>query len=388
MKLCVENYYKIIYYLEKRNYSERGMNMEKEIEVTGTYLEQVEQQIYTEQTTVAYDTREFTIEIIVKKYLDNLESDENEIYVPEYQREFVWSQERQSKFIESLILGLPIPLIFVAENKDGRMELVDGSQRVRTLAAFINNDLQLKGLAKLDKLNNLYYEKLSTARKRKFNNLALRIIVLSEKTTELTKNDMFERINRGSDLLKDMEKRKGIYKGKFADFIYECARDKRYQSLTPLSKWLINRQEYEELLLRFFALSEMYPRYRDGIGIAKILDDYIDEKNGTFKEEEQQIKLTNFHDMLNFVEANFDSGFAKNKSIQQVSRVYFEAISVGVLLALREKPNLNVEKSAIKKMISSEQLLRNVSGKYHTHKPYKIKERVEYVRDYLLRSSK
>ena len=110
----------------------------------------IEQQIEAEKKLVSYDTREFTIEIMVNKYLDGLESDKNELYVPIYQREFVWDEERQSKFIESLILGLPIPLIFVAEDVEtGRLEIVDGSQRIRTLAAYLTNELTLCGLNNL-----------------------------------------------------------------------------------------------------------------------------------------------------------------------------------------------------------------------------------------------
>ena len=106
---------------------------------------------------VSYDTRDFTIEIIVKKYSEDIEIDKNEIFVPEYQRDFVWSQERQSKMIESIILGLPIPSIFVAEDKSGRLEIVDGSQRIRTLNAFLNGDLQLINLKKITSLNDKNY---------------------------------------------------------------------------------------------------------------------------------------------------------------------------------------------------------------------------------------
>ena len=95
----------------------------------------LESQINEQRKTVDFDTREFTIEILVDKYEKNINKDQNELYVPDYQREFVWDDERQSKFIESLLLGLPIPLIFVAEGSDGRLEIVDGSQRIRTLAA-------------------------------------------------------------------------------------------------------------------------------------------------------------------------------------------------------------------------------------------------------------
>ena len=71
--------------------------------------------------------------------------DENEIFVPDYQREFVWPNDRRSKFIESVLIGLPIPYIFVADvgKGEGRLEIVDGSQRIRTLAAFVGNEFEL-----------------------------------------------------------------------------------------------------------------------------------------------------------------------------------------------------------------------------------------------------
>jgi hypothetical protein len=167
-------------------------------------VDNLEEQIVAKQKNVDYNTREFTIEILVQKYLKDEEIDKNELYVPDYQREFVWDKYRQSKFIESIILGLPVPLIFVAENDDGRLEIVDGSQRIRTLSAFINNELCIEGLEILTLMNGLLFSQISESRVRKFKNTPLRMIVLAEKTTETVKNDIFDRINRGSDLLVDM----------------------------------------------------------------------------------------------------------------------------------------------------------------------------------------
>ena len=96
-------------------------------------IERLEAQIANEQRNVKYDIREFTIEYYVNKYSQGVENDTNELFVPDYQREFIWTDFRQSKFIESVMLGLPVPLIFVAEDSDGRFEIVDGSQRIRTL---------------------------------------------------------------------------------------------------------------------------------------------------------------------------------------------------------------------------------------------------------------
>src|SRR5689334_15010255 len=93
---------------------------------------EAEEQIMELQQTVNYDTREFPVETIVNKYSSGLETDENELFVPAYQRDFVWDENRQSKFIESVMLALPIPYIWTAD-RDGRLEIVDGSQRIRCL---------------------------------------------------------------------------------------------------------------------------------------------------------------------------------------------------------------------------------------------------------------
>ena len=350
-------------------------------------MDKIEQEIIDQQKTVDFDTREFTIEIMVNKYLKNLEEENNELFVPDYQREFVWDTTRQSRLIESIILGLPIPIIFVAENKDGRLEIVDGSQRIRTLSAFLSGDLTLEGLDKLSLLNNLKFQDLSISRQRKINNTPIRMIVLSDKTSETVKNDLFDRINRGSDLLLNMEKRKGIYKGKFNDFIYDkCAKLELLKKLAPLSKVVEKRQEHEELILRFFALADNYPKYKTQYqGIGTYLDEYMNAKNSTFTSEEADEKYTSLIKVLEFVNENFENGFSKKRN-QGVSRVFFEAISVGTFLALKEKPNLKANKSNIQNWIRDKEFKAITSGKYKTHVPEKILQRINFVKDKLLNS--
>lgn len=349
-------------------------------------MKNIEEQIEKEQRNIKYDTKEYTIELIVKKYLEKIEEDENDFFVPDYQREFVWDDIRQSRFIESLFIGLPIPYIFLAENKEGRSEIVDGSQRIRTLAAFVTGELKLKGLEKLSTLNDMVFSELSKPYQRKFNNISLKMIALSEQTTEESKTDIFERINRGSDLLKDMEKRKGIYKGKFNDFIYKMAQDDRYKRLTPIAHWFEHRQEREELLLRFFALCDWYPRFDEKKGIAKQLDIYFEEKNHNFSLEERKRKEEDFHRVMDFVEKNCKYGFAKS-NLQQVSRVYFEAVSVGVFFALKQEKEINITQDKMEAILTNKDFKELINGKYHTHKKKKIIARINYVKNKLVQSN-
>ena len=139
------------------------------------FLEKLEQEIEQQQRNVSFDTKEYTIEIIVQKYLKDLDKEQNEFFVPEYQREFVWDTIRQSRFIESLMIGLPILYIFLAETSKGRYEIVDGSQRIRTLAAYLNDELVIKGLEKIEDLNKLKFSDLDISRQRKFKNISLNL---------------------------------------------------------------------------------------------------------------------------------------------------------------------------------------------------------------------
>ena len=343
----------------------------------------IEQKIQEQQRNVSYDTKEYTVEIIINKYQDGLADEDNEFFVPDYQREFVWDEIRQSRFIESLLMGLPIPYIFLAETKEGRYEIVDGSQRIRTLAAFVDDELTLKGLDKIKEINGIKFSELPKSRQRKFRNISLKMIVLSELTTEETKNDIFERINRGSDLLKEMEKRKGIYKGAFNDYLYSLAQNSLYKELTHIHPWLEKRQEREELLLRFFAFSDIYPNFKDNIGISKQLDNYMEEKNKEWNDGLKQIKNKEFKMVMEFVKNHFQYGFAKG-SKNQISRLYFEALSVGVLFALREKPNLKLTKQQAKKLVESEEFRKIINTRSHTHKKERIISRINYIKDGLL----
>lgn len=347
----------------------------------GKSIENLENEIERQQRNVSFDTKEYTIEIIVQKYLKDLDKEENEFFVPEYQREFVWDDVRQSRFIESLMIGLPIPYIFLAETEKGRYEIVDGSQRIRTLAAYLDNKLKIKGLEKIEDLNNLVFSDLDISRQRKFKNISLKMIVLSERTTDETKNDIFERINRGSDLLKDMEYRKGIYKGAFNDYIYNLSKDSLYEKLTPIAKWLVNRQEREELLLRFFAFSEWYPEFSDSKGVSKQLDDYMKEKNANFTENTQKEMTEKFRITMEFVDKYYPYGFSKNAKAKQVARPYFEALAVGACLALEENPNLTISEKKVRELLTDEKFLTSVSGRYQTHRAKTIRARIDYVKD-------
>lgn len=334
-----------------------------------------EEQILLEKVPVDYDTREFTVEHIIEMY------EKGEYKIPPYQREFVWKEDKQSKFIESVILDLPIPYLFFADDKtDGKLEIVDGSQRIRTLNAFKKDQLILKELEKLDSLNGFKFSDLIESRQRRFLRKTLRSIELTEKADFEAKKDLFRRINTDPYDLSDMEIRKGIYQeGAFYTFIKKCSGNKLFIELCPVSRNRADRGEREELVLRFFAYLNGYKDFVHRVD--EFLDNYFkDNHEGGFNEFNMTLEYEN---MLNFVKLNFQTGFRKSKKDTTTPRVRFEAISVGVGLALREKPELIGKKHSTASWIDSMEFKEKTTTDGANSKK-KVVERIEYVKNKLL----
>jgi hypothetical protein len=222
----------------------------KENTSSSSLSENYDRKIEDYRKIVDFDVKEYPIEVIATKY-SNIDAgaDRPEFFIPDYQREHTWDKRRQSKFIESILIGLPIPFLTFAEviSEEGELEIVDGSQRVRTLVSYLKNELCLEGLEKLSILNTTHFSDLSLMRQRKFKRATIRIIVLSSEADEETRRDIFERINTGSDPLSDMEQRRGIMRGPFISFIEECAQDKYFIELAKISAASIKRREKEDL---------------------------------------------------------------------------------------------------------------------------------------------
>lgn len=300
-----------------------------------------EEAIRNLELSVRFIVTDYTVEFVAEKVRSQ------EYYVPEYQREMVWDDSVQSRYIESVLIGLPIPFVFLWQDEDGRMEIVDGSQRMRTLRRFMDNELKLTRLELLPETNDFHYRDLSESRRRKFNARTLRGIVLENATTAATRTEMFARINTGGRSANDAEVRRGSLPGDFTDLVIECAEYDPFARLTPISQKLINGREREELVVRFFCFLETYdavhcdlPKWRDRP--REYIFEFVETTNRNAREDPSVIgRLRDeFRLMVEFVGAAFPHGFRKTDSARQVPRARYEAIAVGSGLALRERSDL------------------------------------------------
>lgn len=337
--------------------------------VTPEQVEAAERQLKELQRQVKYDTKDYTLELLLDKF------EKGDFYIPDYQRQFVWKPNNRSLFIESVLLGLPIPFMFFAGCDDGRLEIIDGAQRMQTLREFVKRKMKLSKLAKLTELDGFVFEDLSTATQRKFLNRTFRVVVLDEKTTTDIRQDLFNRINTSGVKASDSEVRRGSYPGKLTSYIEKCCKNELFVALCPISKNKAVRQERFELVLRFFAYLNDYKHFEHEVN--PFLNDFLAKNLDSFDEQQYE---TDFIGMLNFVQKHFQFGFAKSQNATTTPRVRFEAISVGVALALRAYPNLEVKNVD---WLNSEEF-KVLTTSDASNNEGKLVARVEYVRDRLI----
>ena len=336
-------------------------------------LEEQEKIINETRKNIKYDTKEFTLELLISKFKRPIEENKStEIFIPFYQRKFVWNEEKQSKFIESIILGLPIPPMYFAEIDDGVLEVIDGSQRIRTIENFLDNKLKLKKLKTLPQLNGLKFNDFSSSRKRKINNVSIKAIVITdlEKDTMSIRHEVFERLNTGGEILKKMEVKKGAKEGPFIRFIYEqCSQSNLFNELCEFTKRDELRAYKEEFLVKYFAFSDNLNFEKS---INEYLDEYIENQNKEFEDDNIKDKyFKQFHDVLQFIK---DNNLIKDLSINRKNKLL--AILIGTTLALKEKPNLKVTH----KDLYTKDFINNAKNNSF----YKLKENIVLVKKTLL----
>lgn len=339
--------------------------------ITSEVKKKAEEQIKNLRKEIDYTTRDYSIDFLVQKFR------EDEFYIPdEYQRQFIWDEDKKSLFIESVLLGLPIPLMFFSDTEDGRCEIIDGAQRTQSLEAFMSNDIELTNLKKLDSLLGFKYDDIPEYFKKKFDKTNIRVVVLSDETTLDIRQEIFTRINTSGVKANPIEVRRGQFmQTDFMRFIKECSEDDVFLKLCPLSETLKKRYEGQELVLRFFAYLNNYKKFEHRVD--QFIDDYVDTNKDTFNRDEY---LKEFKGMLGFVDKNFPCGFAKSKNAKSTPRVRFEAIAVGVALALRENEKLIVNNVD---WIESEEFKDHTTS-HASNSPKRVTGRIEYVRDMLL----
>ena len=189
---------------------------------------------------------------------------------PDYQRQYRWPDEKAARFIESIVLNIPVPVLYLAEDSDGTFSVIDGQQRLTSLLRFIKPhelsslypDRQLAPLALNDlrvrpDLNGMSYASLPRLDKSALAKRPIRCIVILNESDTTLKFEVFERLNTGSVSLTDQEVRNCIYRGSYNQLIKRLAVNEVFLELLNLPESLIKAMKDAELVLRFLAYKEL-----------------------------------------------------------------------------------------------------------------------------------
>lgn len=172
---------------------------------------------------------------------------------PDYQRNYVWDNKKASMLIESIILNVPIPVIYVSQEEDDSWSVIDGLQRLSSLKRFFDGKFKLSGLEILSDLNKSDITTLNPKALRMLKNGLLRVIMITHDSNEEIKYDVFMRLNTGSVHLTEQELRNCLYRGTLNKFLKEVVQNQKWLALMGL-KEPHKRMADREMVLRFFAI--------------------------------------------------------------------------------------------------------------------------------------
>ncbi len=326
----------------------------------------------------------------------NLHRDGEIVIQPEYQRLFRWSMEQRSRLIESVLLRLPIPPIFLIEDKDGVLELIDGLQRTSSVLQFLDGsavqqeDLVLEGCDILGEINGMKFDDFSTSVRLGFKRTPIRAIIIKKTGDDYVKYEMFKRLNTGGSLLSAQEIRncssRMISGG--SDFYSELQRLSSLPNFKSATSRVpepdLEKRADEELVLRYFAVRS----YREGFkgNVRRWLDEFMEEV--LFERSNAMSDTSEFEAFFDFIATNFgDAAFSRSRDGDAFGRLapaYFEAV-VGAVegnFAQFEGKTPEALKSALSNIFEQSEF-KAASGPGANSKE-KMEIRIQLVRDALL----
>lgn len=222
-----------------------------DMELITQEIESDEEDVFIQYDITSYPAF-YTLETISKYY----DKSSSVFIIPDFQRNAVWDEKRQSLLIESFLIGLPVPPIFLFTENGSQFKVVDGLQRIHTVNRFLNNNLKLKGLNTKSPYNNKLFAELDAETQNRLNNVVLpaTIIRQSQPNDDSSIYKIFERLNTGGEKLNNMEVRRCIAYGEFLKLLEAINNTPSWKQILSPSEAVVKRFLDLELVLRCFAL--------------------------------------------------------------------------------------------------------------------------------------
>ncbi|MNN22472.1 hypothetical protein D3C81_1358300 [compost metagenome] len=281
---------------------------------------------------------------------------------PTYQRRLRWTTKKRSLLIESFLLNIPVPPIFLFEHDYNEYEVIDGRQRLETIRDFLANNFALTGLEYWPELDRKRFNDLPSVLQKGLLRRGLPAVVLLAETRDSTEDDLdvrrvlFDRLNTGGIRLNPQELRNALYPGPLNALLIRLARSAPFTTAWNIPPYVPNEENEPseellknalfasladaELVLRFFALRDAYVNRGQG-ALRRILDRYM-ENNAQASEEVLDGLEAEFLSLLSRLVALFEGTPFRLPTTKRPSRPLYDAL----MIALSVSPGLDIEANA------------------------------------------
>lgn len=343
-------------------------------------LEETAEELMTYSDDDLYNINSWGADLSFREIITMYE--EGELLKPELQRKYVWTRTEASRFIDSILLGLPVPSVFFAKEPNETMLIIDGFQRIMTVYDYIkgvfSGDGKIFKLSNTENINARWrgraFAELDTEEKRRIRNTTIHAIIFEQKHP---RNDtgmfqIFERINTGGRTLKAQEIRNCVYQGKCNDLLFELNKRNSWRRILGVDVE-DSRMADLELILRYFAMRDLHIRNEGQlkqINLAKYLNQYMSDKTRTTEEDILNMKQ-DFIQMIDKVFELFGKTAFKNLKKEsenfasKINPAIFDAISVATSYAIKTGVEFTQEDylEKYKSLLKNEEFLRASSSR-------------------------
>jgi hypothetical protein len=259
--------------VEKMRKGERFVEHEEELDVKN----QEDERIYP-MNGIKIDKGFYTLFELNRRFNA---SPKRVILDSDFQREDVWHPEDKAELVESVLMGLPLPIFYFSQDKYGNLIVVDGRQRLTALFSYMNDGYKLKNLKILPNVNDRKFSELSPAQRARIEDFQIQAHVIMPPTPDRIKFDIFDRVNRGGTRLNKQEMRNALYQGAATRLLKTLSESDSFKDATGKAFVREKRMKDKYILTRYITFY-LYRNHvlKDEKGEVYVYKDDIDELLG------------------------------------------------------------------------------------------------------------
>lgn len=319
---------------------------EGSLENFGKATEESKTRIYP-LSEIRIEKKSYTFFELKRQYEERKELQLN----PDYQRELVWKTKQKSELIESILMKIPIPVFYFFRTEEGKIQVVDGQQRISSVISFMNNEFSLSSLSIIGNIEGKKFKDLQPSQQRTIEDYSVDVYLIQPPTPEEVMLDIFDRVNRGGTKLNKQEMRNAIYQGKSTKLLKSLSETPSFKEIVGN---FIDTQKMKDryMILRFLSFYLYFSNRLDGVEYKGRLDEFLAEvmkKINGMNEDEIQELFTLFTDTMDLLAQHHDStifrfhSYGENK--RPINMLLFESLTY--LFAECKKRNIKLSQHKI-----------------------------------------